>query len=128
MTRTFADSTSITVLPVNTTTVTVTSNLGHVQVEMNIRTTLCLLCLALCVLIMDLHRWGCGLPCPREFSDSAGLARHRRACHHYKHRLDLQAQNFKRRAREDPKHTKVFKRMKPSDETQVRDTSIIIHE
>ncbi|KAG1787318.1 uncharacterized protein HD556DRAFT_1448805 [Suillus plorans] len=67
---------------------------------------------------MDHHRWGCGLPCPREFSDSAGLARHRRACHHYKHRLDLQAQNFKRRAREDPKHTKVFKRMKPSDETQ----------
>ncbi|KAG1724223.1 hypothetical protein EDD22DRAFT_961842 [Suillus occidentalis] len=58
------------------------------------------------------RQWQCGPPCTREFSDSAGLGRHHRACEYYKHRLDLQAQNFKR-ASEDPKPARAFKKMKP---------------
>jgi hypothetical protein len=78
--------------------------------------------------MMERHRWGCGSPCPHEFSDYTGLGRHRRTCNHYKHRVDLQAQNFKRRACEDPQHVKVFKKMKPSiaDEGQVCDTYFIV--
>lgn len=78
---------------------------------------------------MDHHRWECGPPCPGKFSDYTGLGRHRRTCNHYKHRVDLQAQNFKRRVREDPRHVKMFKKMKPSiaDEDQVRDTYFIVH-
>jgi len=88
------------------------------SLDMNIGTTLSILCLAVCIhlLIMVGHLKPCGSPCTREFSDSAGLGRHRRACEHYKHRLDLQAQRFKRACGKDPKHSKAraFKRMKLS--------------
>lgn len=75
-----------------------------------------LLCLAFCgyLLAMISQHLQCGSPCDRQFSESAALGRHRRACKHYKHRLHLQAEHFKR-ASEDPKHRlKVFKRMNPA--------------
>lgn len=96
------------------------------------RTTLyALLYLAICVhiFVMVGHRQRrCGSPCTREFSDSSGLGRHRSACEHYKHRLNLQAQHFKR-AGEDPKPGRAFKKMKPSlngtsDAIQVSTSSI----